>query len=215
MVAQGGGYAIQAAPQYAPQPTHQGYAPQQTPQAYAQQGAAAPAAPQYAPQPPVSYANPQPQPQPRSLRVGPDLAIRPASRVVQQDAPIAPARTFEPTQTEDAFIDEHGFAPPVSERPVRPVRMPDVSDFPPIMQRSIEPTAVREPAAPTEKKRQSLIERLTHAGFGKKGEAEPAQRSAGVTDQAAGVDQRRAPALGRGLEDDQLEIPAFLRRQSN
>jgi cell division protein FtsZ len=88
-----------------------------------------------------------------------------------------------------------------------------VNDFPPIMQRTIDPGfGGREQSAPTEKKRQSLIERLTNAGFGKKGEGEPAPRQSGVFEQSA--DQRRAPAA-KGIEDDQLEIPAFLRRQSN
>ena len=213
MVAQGGGYAMQAAPQYAPQPSQQAYVPQQqAPQAYAPQQTQAPSQ-HYAPQPPVSYANPQPQP--RSLRVGPDLAIRPAQRPVHQESAPAPAQSYEPAQSEDAYLDEHGFVPPVSERPVRPVRMPEVSDFPPIMQRKIEPTAVREPAAPTERKRQSLIERLTNAGFGKKGDEDQAPRQAGSFEPSVSADQRRAASTARGIEDDQLEIPAFLRRQSN
>lgn len=213
MLAQGGGYAVHAAPaqQYAPQqPSHQAYAPQQAPQAYAPQAAPAPT---YVPQPPVSYANPQPQP--RGLRVGPDLAIRPAQRPVQPEPVPAPAQAYDPAPAEDAYLDEHGFVPPVSERPVRPVRMPDVNDFPPIMQRSMDQgTGMREQPAPTEKKRQSLIERLTHAGFGKKIEGEQAPRQGGVFEQSASADQRR-PSQAKGIEDDQLEIPAFLRRQSN
>ena len=210
MVAQSGGYAVQSAP------SHQNYAPQQAPQAYAPQSAPQSYAPQpthqvYAPQTAPSYANPTPQP--RSLRVGPDLAIRPAQRPMQHE-PVAQAPVQDVSYADDSYVDEHGFVPPVSERPVRPVRMPDVSDFPPIMQRSMEPTAVREPAQPTEKKRQSLIERLTHAGFGKK-DGDQAPRQAGVFEQQAPTDQRRAPTAARGLEDDQLEIPAFLRRQSN
>lgn len=207
MVAQGGGYALQSAP------AHQNHAPQQPHQAYAQHApqAFAPNPQQsYAPQPPVSYANPVPQP--RGLRVGPDLAIRPAQRPVHQEPAPAPQPSYDASQAEDPYLDERCFVPPASERPVRPIRMPDVNDFPPIMQRSMDPgIGGREQPAPTEKKRQSLIERLTHAGFGKK-EAEPASRQSGVFDQSA--DDRRAPAA-KGIEDDQLEIPAFLRRQSN
>ncbi len=213
VAAQGGGYAVSAPPSqsYGGQPMQPAYVPHATPQAYTQQ---AQPAPQYAPQPPVSYANPQPQP--RSLRVGPDLAIRPAQRVVQPEPAPAPAVSYDQQPADDPFMDEHGFIPPVSERPVRPVRMPDVNDFPPIMQRTIDPgMTTREPqAAPSEKKRQSLIERLTNAGFGKKGEAETPTRQGGVFEQSISPDQRRASAA-KGMEDDQLEIPAFLRRQSN
>jgi cell division protein FtsZ len=91
------------------------------------------------------------------------------------------------------------------------------------------------PVAPIERQKKSLMERLTTAGFGRRaegevpsmprqvnveptgyaqapmGQPEPQQRYQQATPQA-----QHAPATQpRMFEDDQMEIPAFLRRQSN
>ena len=115
--------------------------------------------------------------------------------------------------------------------------MPTITDFPPVAQRQFE--QAREPiAAPVEKKRTSLLDRLTAAGFGRRAEPEapapqpvrmqqpapapmpqaampqaPVQQAAAAHEFAKRAPAPRQPA--RLSEDDQLEIPAFLRRQSN
>jgi cell division protein FtsZ len=147
----------------------------------------------------------------------------------QQPAPQAPAY-----QAPTSFI------PPQPEQPVRAPRMPRIEDLPLVAQQSYAAsrgTAAPEPAP--ERKRASLIDRLAAAGFGRKTErAEPEAQAPRAPVQApaeprqsvdpmmgapmAHQDFAKRPALqpqpqnqSRAFEDDQLEIPAFLRRQSN
>jgi cell division protein FtsZ len=118
--------------------------------------------------------------------------------------------------------------------------MPRIEDLPMIGQQSY--AAARGAVAPEpapERKRASLIDRLAAAGFGRKTErAEPEAPAARAPVQApseprqsvetamtapmAHQDFAKRPALqpqpqnqSRTFEDDQLEIPAFLRRQSH
>jgi len=136
-------------------------------------------------------------------------------------------------------VDDRGFVPPASERPVRPVRMPTAEDFPPIAQKSLEAGRQERPA-PVESPKKSLMERLVSAGFGGRRSdpnempappravsvelqpmAQPtmpvqapmqAQASRPMQQPLQGARPTQAPRM---FEDDQMEIPAFLRRQSN
>ncbi|MFM8608646.1 MAG: cell division protein FtsZ [Hyphomicrobiales bacterium] len=207
---------------------------------------AAPAA-SYVSQPQMTDAAPQPtsyQPayQPRGIQVAPDLAIRPAApRPVMPEPQPQPAPRMPEPYTQ--HVDDRGFVPPVSERPVRPVRMPTAEDFPPIAQKSLEAGRQERPA-PVESPKKSLMERLVSAGFGGR-RADPNEmpappRSVSVESQpipqpmpqttmpAQAPMQAQAPRpmqqpqqaarpaqAPRMFEDDQMEIPAFLRRQSN
>ncbi len=123
-------------------------------------------------------------------------------------------------------------------------KMPEVEDFPPIAQRQIsalkKPEEGSEPAVT--RKRKGLFERLAGVGLGRReDEAEqsetpprlnrqrPAQAPApqpmprvaaagGAAVAIAEPMQEQAeatPAAAPEYEDDQLEIPAFLRRQAN
>ena len=212
----------------------------QTP--YAPQATAASAS-SYLAQPSMAEAAPQPttyQPayQPRGIQVAPDLAIRPAA-----PRPMMPEPQPQPTpRMPEAYtqhVDDRGFVPPVSERPVRPVRMPTAEDFPPIAQKSLEAGRQDRPA-PVEGSKKSLMERLVSAGFGGR-RADPHEmpappRAVSVEPQpiAQPTMQTQAPmpaqaprpvqqpvqaarpaSAPRMFEDDQMEIPAFLRRQSN
>ena len=201
-----------------------------------------------APQPAQTYATPashyvaqeapaQPAFQPRSIQVAPDIAIRAAAPrpVMPEPQPQAQPRAPE---AYTAHVDERGFVPPVSERPLRPIRMPTVDDFPPIAQKSLEAgRAEAAPATPVEGQKRSLMDRLVSAGFGggrrtSNSDVPPAPRTVAVEPapvtayQAPAAPQRMAqPAMmapaaapsaqPRMFEDDQMEIPAFLRRQSN
>ncbi len=148
----------------------------------------------------------------------------------QQPAAQAPAYQAPAYQAPTSFI------PPQPEQPVRAPRMPRIEDLPLVAQQSYAAahgTAAPEPAP--ERKRASLIDRLAAAGFGRKTEraepeapaprapvqvpAEPRQTAEPMM---AHQDFAKRPALqpqpqnqSRAFEDDQLEIPAFLRRQSN
>ena len=184
----------------------------------------------------TQQAAPAPQAfQPRSIQVAPDIAIRQAAPrpVMAAPAPVAAPRA-------EAAYDDHamhqGFVPPESERPVRPVRMPSIDELPPIAQRTIDASlnAGAPSAQPIERQKKSLMERLTTAGFGRRVEGEApqmprqvaveptsyAQAPAAQPEQpryqpAAQYAQPAAAPQPRMFEDDQMEIPAFLRRQSN
>jgi len=183
---------------------------------------------------PVAASAPAPVQQgyvPRGIQVAPDIAIRPvAPRPVMQ----APAAAPQVEAGYDEQTLQQGFVPPESERPLRSVRMPSIDELPPIAQRSIDASLNARPTVvPVEKQKKSLMERLTTAGFGRRSDADdmpqmPRQVSVEPAHQAPAqrhtqTEQPRyqpsAPPASappsRVFEDDQMEIPAFLRRQSN
>jgi cell division protein FtsZ len=139
-----------------------------------------------------------------------------------------------------ALQQEEHFIPPAAER-IRPVRMPRVEELPAPAQNQIAAQARPVPAPPSsvEQKRVSLMQRLAAVGFGRKEEGlptsvAPAQAPQLVAPQpapspahaeymrrpqpqVARVAQGQLDVHGRQqatrAEEDQLEIPAFLRRQ--
>jgi cell division protein FtsZ len=182
---------------------------------------------------------PQPAPAAQPAAIHPDVSVRPlppkpvyAEPVVETRAPMA----------QEAMPEAGAFIPPRPEEPImRTPRMPRVDELPPQAQRELASRQSQQPPAPppVEKKRITLMERLAAAGFGRsREEAPPAPpRSAPAPAPAQAQPNavhneygRRAPpragqpgldphgrpvAQQRSVEDDQLEIPAFLRRQSN
>ena len=189
-------------------------------------------APQPVMQQPAHQHQPQHQPQ-QMMRS--DVTVRPAApkpvfEPAPQPAPVA-QQPIEPSP----YMQGGGFVPPAPEQPMRPPQMPNIQDFPIPGQRVLE--QAREPVAPpVEKKRASLLDRLTAAGFGRRAEPEvPAPQPVRMQQPQAPVAPmpqapapqpapsahefaKRPPAARpqqRLSEDDQLEIPAFLRRQSN
>jgi cell division protein FtsZ len=190
----------------------------------------APAAPIQAPVPA--------QPQALPAQTHHDVTIRPAA---VRPIPAAPA--VEPAPEPVAVQAPHPatFVPPRAEEPVRAPRMPRIEDLPPVAQASIEASRSGYVQQPVEKKRTTLMERLAQAGFGRRSEREdvavpqprtvaapafspapevrpelPPQPGAVHQEFAKRTAQPTRPApQQRMFEDDQLEIPAFLRRQSN
>ncbi|MGJ4855039.1 cell division protein FtsZ [Labrys sp. La1] len=156
-----------------------------------------------------------------------DVTLRPLApkptlfrEPVVEEAPRAPEHHPEP---------EH-FVPPAPERAVvRPPRMPRIEDLPMPAQAQI--AAQRGPEAPQggDKKRMTLLQRLAAVGLGRPEADEVEHEPAPVARQPEPRPapprppeaQRRPPAprpapqQSRSIEDDQLEIPAFLRRHSN
>jgi cell division protein FtsZ len=165
----------------------------------------------------------------------------PAKKQVLQPAPIAarapaqpqPQPRQEPHHVE-AQVEEHHEEPePVPvQRPLAPPRaaaprMPSIEEFPAIAQQQIAANQARiESIADHAKKKKGLFERLASVGLGRKEDPAPAQREPimSAQQQPRQVPQQPAPrmqpppqpqASGHNLDDDQLEIPAFLRRQAN
>jgi cell division protein FtsZ len=136
------------------------------------------------------------------------------------------------------------FIPPAAERPMAPVRMPRIEDLPLPAQNEIKAQRGELAADHPEKRRMSLMQRLASVGLGRKDEAPqppqtahqpvpvakrpvrpaprpPEARQEPVSEYARrpapqGLDPHGRPAAVHSpSEDDQLEIPAFLRRQAN
>jgi cell division protein FtsZ len=141
----------------------------------------------------------------------------------------------------DEPIDQGAFIPPQAERAVRPARMPRIDELPMPAQNQIRASR-GEPEPGHETKRMSLMQRLATVGFGRREDAHPEQATQRPAQEAPRQQMspvhaeyakrpaspqgyrpsqghpdpqgRMAPA-SRSVEDDQLEIPAFLRRQAN
>ncbi len=147
-----------------------------------------------------------------------------AQATVQAPAPMAPRRANpQPIQRaveQPTYVEER--APEPAPRVVRqatpaapaPSRIPAIEDFPEIAQQQVAAQQSRIEAIATSdtRKRPGFLERLSNnVGLGAKaGQAPLAPRAA---QQAARNAPSAAPAPEQ-YEDDQLAIPAFLRRQA-
>ena len=134
-------------------------------------------------------------------------------------------------------------AAPVAQRPASAApRMPDVEDFPPIAIREMQARNgsgnVEEIGLRAHKKRAGFLERLANVGLGRKepvvtagdqqepvlpsqfGAESPQSQTRSPNQPLATQDSRTpagqmTPAKDPDFDEDQLEIPAFLRRQAN
>lgn len=214
-------------------PTFRATAPAETVKAVSAPIEAAPAAtPAY-----VSMATPVVEQAPQPV-VRDDVVLTPTQpkQAMAYEAPVV----AEPAYHEDPAA-QGAFIPPQPERAMRPARMPRIDELPIPAQNQIR--ASRGEEAPHDTKRMSLLQRLATVGFGRRDDhapAEPApQRQApeaprqqmspvhaeyakrpaspqGYRPAQGHPDQQpRMPSAQRSVEDDQLEIPAFLRRQAN
>jgi cell division protein FtsZ len=111
---------------------------------------------------------------------------------------------------------------------MRQMRMPAIEEFPPQVKRQIEAqqSRIESIAEHAQKKKPGLFQRLANVGLGRKDDL-PAQPAPREPSMAAQQPQRPllqnrpqpqpqpAQSAEPHLDDDQLEIPAFLRRQAN
>ncbi len=162
----------------------------------------------------------------------------PEAAPIIRPAPVQQAPVHAPVISQPAPQPAMSQPAPVMQQPMaaqQAVRMPKVEDFPPVVQAEIDHRS--QPAAPShaheERGPMGLLKRITNSLGRREEEVAPEMTSA----PAAASQQRRplspeaslyAPRRGnlddqgRSVpqarmmqEDDQLEIPAFLRRQSN
>jgi cell division protein FtsZ len=162
----------------------------------------------------------------------------------KQAIPYEPQPLPQPVHHEEP-VESAPFVPPQAERPVaRMPRMPRVDELPMPAQNQIRARNV-DPEAHADGRRMTLLQRLATVGFGRRDESPempaPVQRPAPepARAQVSAVHAeytkrpaaqhpayrpaqgqldpqgRAAPVAPRAHEDDQLEIPAFLRRQSS
>jgi cell division protein FtsZ len=190
------------------------------------QGASALASAAAAAPAPIAAAQPvEPAPQPV---IRDDVVLTPSQprQAVAYEAP-APQQPFyeEP-------VEQGAFIPPQAERAMRPARMPRIDELPVPAQNQIRASRGEEPS---HEHKPSLIQRLATIGFGRREEpqhapAETRQEAPRQPMSSVHAEYARrpmppqaqrppqapmAPAPRAQSEDDQLEIPAFLRRQAN
>jgi len=163
----------------------------------------------------------------------PQIAARIAQSAPQHVAPPAPvqARLIDDDPAEmsppipAAVIPERSPAPSAAR-----LRMPAIEDFPPQVKKQIEAqqNRIETIASQAEKKKPGLFQRLASVGLGRKDDP-PAQQAAPREPSIAMQPAPQRPAMQSRLhapaaqpqhheqqfDDDQLEIPAFLRRQAN
>jgi cell division protein FtsZ len=177
----------------------------------------------------LSAAQPmEPAPQPV---IRDDVVLTPAQprQAVAYGTPAPQAPAYEEP------MDQGSFIPPQAERAMRPARMPRIDELPMPGQVALRASRGEETA---QEHKPSLIQRLATIGFGRREEpqqapAEPrheaprqpmSQVHAEYARRPAPSQAQRAPqapmapmapAPRAASEDDQLEIPAFLRRQAN
>ncbi|MPR06479.1 cell division protein FtsZ [Microvirga tunisiensis] len=175
---------------------------------------------------PMAAAQPlEPAPQPV---IRDDVVLTPAQprQALAYEAPAPQQPVYEEPVEQGAFI------PPQAERAMRPARMPRIDELPMPAQNQIRASRGEEPA---HEHKPSLIQRLATIGFGRREEpphapAEPRQEAPRQPMSSVHAEYARrpmppqaqrppqapmAPAPRAPSEDDQLEIPAFLRRQAN
>ncbi|NDW03299.1 cell division protein FtsZ [Jiella pacifica] len=169
----------------------------------------------------------------------PQPAVQQAPAASAHAAPAQPAE--EEPEIEDAFsaalaAEIAHVAPQPAARPTVPTaetaaepvaspRMPRVEDFPPVVRGEMEQRSAANEPAPDERGAMGLLRRLTTGLSRREDEehqaAEPARRAhvepnpyapRRVASESAA---RPATASRPVSEEDQLEIPAFLRRQAN
>lgn len=165
------------------------------------------------------------------------VAARPAAPVHTAPAPAyhAPEQVAAPApRMQQAPAPVYHEPAPVARAP-EPVRMPKVEDFPPVVKAEMDHRAHPASAVPEERGPMGLLKRITNS-LGRRDEDEavpsdmmdapsmaPQQRrplsqeASMYAPRRGNLDDhgRQTPASSSHHEDDQLEIPAFLRRQSN
>ena len=184
------------------------------------------------------------EPMPQAVAQDPDVMIRarpqmtiPTPFMEPSAAPIVVEETPAPPA---AFIPPEPVRPEPARTPIAPN---SIADLPPQMQRVVQqhqqaqtPTAT----SPAEEKRTGLLEGLRSFGFGRKRDGEAHEQPQAVQPprpvvaqpqravamppeqrrpvqpemRLGGTDQPARPGQSRASEDETLEIPAFLRRQS-
>jgi cell division protein FtsZ len=182
-----------------------------------------------------------PPAQPAPVIMAHEVELRPAmpKSAAFLDMPEVPTRE----RNEPVEPPAGPFIPPAAEEPpIRPLRMPRVEELPLPAQNQLRAQRADSPETAThvEAKRRSLLERLASFGIGRHEDQDVPARPAPAAhaqpqppapqSQPAGhaeYGKRPAPARQpldqhgritpppRQVEDDQLEIPAFLRRQSS
>jgi cell division protein FtsZ len=179
---------------------------------------------------------PIPVKRPTEIRGAPKPKPGAAPRLSLEHASPSANSGEEEVQESDAGEEGEGGAKPIFTRHAAKLhrsqpRMPAIEDFPPQAQRQIQAqNKIGEIAEQAQQRRRGLFERIA-SGLSRKDALEPeatvskepvittkpAQRvkpRAAEENKAQSAPSLSAPQIDPTLDDDQLEIPAFLRRQA-
>ena len=147
-----------------------------------------------------------------------------AARVTTVKNP-APAKQVV-VEDEAEYDHEEQVAAKASPK-MRSQRIPSIEEFPPIAQKQIaaQQNRIEHIAEHAARKKKGLFERLANVGLGRRDDPAPVAREpvmavrpepkVQVTRQARQAPPEPQPYIDPNLDDDQLTIPAFLRRQAN
>jgi cell division protein FtsZ len=193
---------------------------------------AAPLAPAPAPAPVVVAPAPvaiAPAPAPVAF-VAPE-PVAPAPEIEIRAPEPAPVAALPEIEDEEELEDD--FIPPAPEPMVRSPRMPTIDELPAVVQPAVRAARGELPPAPAPERRRSLLEKLAAFGISRPEDMAPRTTAplspprqltqAGPAPQRAQIPrpaQGQLDAQGRQQprtivnDDDQLEIPAFLRRSN-
>ena len=165
-----------------------------------------------------TYSIPQPSPEAR-VKLNRHAHV---SHPVPQEAPA-------PEEHQDYAVHDEASAPVQHHAPSRPApRMPTLDQFPRIAQEQVaaRQAQVESIAELSQRKRRGIFERLAEVGLGRRA-AEPQQTAANpprrveakvrpaAVQQPIYQEPAPPPQPQATYDDDQLAIPAFLRRQAN
>lgn len=170
----------------------------------------------------------------------PRVSIEPYEPAMNHYDTPAPAAQPQPVRAAEPALVQQPYVPPVAERPsavAQRSRVPSIEEFPPIAQRQAASVQVHPEDHDEERRPLGLLRRLATVGLGRREEeaqpeapraaapqpavrpsaasefvkrpAAPAQGAAGRLDQQG----RMAPQPAPRAADDDMEIPAFLRRK--
>ena len=174
----------------------------------------------------------------QSIAIANDVEIQPIATVA-----VAFPERIEPREPDDE--DTHFIPPAPERTGIRAPRMPQIEDLPQVAQNQLRSMREAQAASPPETRRRSLLEKLAAFGIPRhedeptakapvaslppvaqlrapatpsappeSGRAQP--RAQSTRHPAGGLDQHGRPTHRPPVtEDDQLDIPAFLRRHPN
>jgi cell division protein FtsZ len=188
---------------------------------------------QEAPSRPVfGYTGKQPIPvkKPTPIQMAPAASAPQVRRV----APPQPLPQAQPMQHAEADVeDDHHEDVATMQQAVHQARaqqaaprMPAPEDFPPIAQRQIaaQQNRIENIAEHAAKKKRGLFERLAGVGLSRKGDMPASEPAPQARQEPRMQPEAQRPQVAQmpvtsaaqpAYDDDQLEIPAFLRRQAN
>ncbi len=147
------------------------------------------------------------------------VVMKPAPMVAR--APVAPVQEFVEEQVEEQY-EEPAQVEVAAHRPAVQQRIPAIEQFPMIAQKQVaaQQSRIENIAEHAQRKKKGLFERLAEVGLGRR--EEPASvreqapaRRAEPKMQPRAVAPEPQPIAEQTYDDDQLAIPAFLRRQAN